>query len=240
MKRLVVVRHGETYQNRKKLAQGSDPTYGRLTEKGMEQAALLAAHMADEEFDWVFCSPLERATLTMSSLLMARKGERTLPITFADELKEINLGVVHGKSHTIWRDMVQHDPYNARPPEGESWNEVYSRVANYTQENVLPSPHEKILLVAHGGVNRAIIALLTGISMGDTWSDNGLGAPQENTCINTFEFDEKGNLASAIVNQTAHLIGHLPGAGPGQQWDLTQRRWILLDNNQSHQQNQSV
>jgi broad specificity phosphatase PhoE len=60
MKRITLVRHGETFQNRYRMVQGSDPTQGRLTETGIRQAELLGRNLADRPFDKVYCSPRVR------------------------------------------------------------------------------------------------------------------------------------------------------------------------------------
>ena len=134
MKKITLVRHGETYQNHNHTVQGSDPTQGRLTPKGLRQAELLGMALAGWHFDLVYCSPLERAVLTMSQLLVPRKGERTLPILFPGELMEVNLGVLHGCPHAEWKAAINGDPMAFRPEGGESWLDVQARVTAYLRE----------------------------------------------------------------------------------------------------------
>ncbi len=227
MKKITLVRHGETFQNRHHQVQGSDPTQGRLTEKGIHQAALLGNHLAGRKFDKVYCSPLERAVLTMSQILVPRVGERTLPIEFAPELKEINLGVLHGRSHEEWRASITGDAMAFVAEGGESWLDVQRRATAYLREQVLPGPETDLLIVAHGGVNRGIIASLTGITMGEAWAGPN-AAPQDNTCVNLLEVNGDGELVQAEVNDTTHLMGEYPGAGPGQRWLKEERCWASL------------
>lgn len=227
MKRIYLVRHGETFQNFSKVVQGSDPTQGRLTEKGLKQAELLGRLLAGRPFEMVYCSPLERAVLTMSHVLMARQGERTLPILFAPELKEVNLGVLHGQAHEIWRAAISGDPMAYAPEDGESWLDVQRRVTAYFREVVLAGTQKEILIVAHGGVNRGIISSLTGMTMGEAWLGTGEGIPQDNTCVNDLEIDDAGKLVRAVVNDTTHLMGEFPGATPGQLWVGGDRRWEM-------------
>ena len=228
MKKICLVRHGETYQNFNHTVQGSDPTQGRLTEKGLRQAELLGKHLAGRPFDMVYCSPLERAVLTMSLLLVARGGERTLPITFAEQLKEVNLGFLHGRPHEEWKADISGDPMEYTPEGGESWLDVQRRVTAYFQDVVLSAPHREVLIVAHGGVNRGIIASLTGITMGEAWHGAGVGAPQDNTCVNDLEIDDAGKLTRAVVNATTHLPGEFSNATPGQLWVGGGQRWEIL------------
>ena len=228
MKRITLVRHGETFQNHSRTVQGSDPTQGRLTEKGLRQAELLGRHLAGRPFDAVYCSPLERAVLTMGQLLMARNGERTLPIEFPKDLKEANVGVLHGRPHEEWLAAITGDPMTYVPEGGESWLDVQRRATACLRELILPRPHSDILIVAHGGVNRGIIASLIGISMGQAWSGAGLGVPQDNTCANHLEIGDDGALRAAVVNDTTHLMEEFPPAGPGQRWVGGDQQWELL------------
>jgi broad specificity phosphatase PhoE len=228
MIRLTLVRHGETYQNRHQIVQGQDPRQGRLTERGIRQAWLAGKALAHEPFDIVYVSTLERAVLTMSQILMARNGERATPIVFADELREVNQGVLHGKTHAEWKGAIRGDPMGWRPAGGESWYDVQERVTRYWREVIWPAGHRNILAVAHGGVNRGLIASLLDMPIGHTWLGAGIGAPQGNTCINRFTFDEQGGLLHAEVNDTSHLQGEGEEFGPGQRWVAAERRWELL------------
>jgi broad specificity phosphatase PhoE len=228
--RITLVRHGETHQNVTHTVQGQDPWQGRLTSRGMRQAELLGRALKDEPFDIVHTSTLERAVLTMSHILLARDGERALPIRFADDLREVNQGVLHGQSHLVWKAAIRGDPMAWRPEGGESWLDVQSRVTGYLRQIVLANGDRNILLVAHGGANRGIIASLLGIPIAQTWLPAGQGAPQGNTCVNRFVLDRSGRVISAEVNDTSHLAEEDPSAGPGQRWLVDERRWEVLGN----------
>ncbi|MDH5753562.1 MAG: histidine phosphatase family protein [Deltaproteobacteria bacterium] len=227
---ITLVRHGETYQNRHKIVQGQDPTQGRLTPEGLRQAALLGSALAGESFDIVYCSPLERAVLTMSGVLAPREGKHTLPIVFTDELKEINQGVLHGRTHQEWKDaMSGQDPIAFCPSGGESWLDVQERVSRYLSEVILSGPGRNIMVVAHGGVNRGLIAGLTGIPMAEMWKGPGQGCPQDNACINRLTISGQGALRQAVVNDTRHLAGEFEFSSSGQRWIPGENRWELLD-----------
>ncbi|NIP73926.1 MAG: hypothetical protein GWO16_13270, partial [Gammaproteobacteria bacterium] len=82
-----------------------------------------------------YCSPLERAVLTMSWLLMPRAGDRTLPLLFPGELQEIHQGMLHGRPHTEWKAAMDgQDPMTFRSPGGENWLDVQNRVTRYFQD----------------------------------------------------------------------------------------------------------
>jgi len=231
MIRLTLVRHGETYNNRDFIVQGQDPTQGRLTEKGIRQADLLGKALKPVPFDIVYSSPLERCAMTLGKILEHREGTRTLPLVFASELKEVHLGVLQGRPHSEWKASIQGDPMKWRPKGGESWLDLQDRVMDYIQRTVLTGGQREILIVAHGGVNRGVLSAMTGIGMGTAWKEAGVGTPQENTCVNTIELDDQGNLLACTANNTAHLAGEFPEAGHGQRWIVAERRWELLDGN---------
>ena len=229
MLRLTFVRHGETYNNRDFVVQGQDPTQGRLTEKGLRQAELLAQALRDVPFDIVYSSTLERCALTLGKILERRPGTRTLPLVFANELKEVHLGVLQGRPHTEWKASISGDPMAWRPQGGESWLDLQQRVMDYARRTILTGGQREILVVAHGGVNRSLLSGFTGISMGQTWQGPGIGTPQENTCVNTLELDAAGTLVACTANSTLHLAPEFPDAGPGQRWIPAERRWQLLN-----------
>ena len=128
MTRLTLVRHGETYQNFTHRVQGQDPTQGRLTAHGVRQAELLGQALAARHFDIGYCSTLERAVLTMGMLLLKRPGERTLPLVFAEELREIHLGILHGRSHDEWRAAIRGDPMEFRQRRTAGTRNAWRRV----------------------------------------------------------------------------------------------------------------
>jgi broad specificity phosphatase PhoE len=228
MTRITLVRHGETYQNRNQIVQGQDPHHGRLTERGIRQGELLGKALAREPFEIVYTSTLERAVLTMSLILISRNGDRSLPIVFADELREVNQGILHGQTHAVWKSSITGDPMAWRPRGGESWLDVQARVTRYLRDVILPAGHENVLIVAHGGVNRGLIASLLEIPIAQTWQPAGIGAPQGNTCVNRFHLDGEHRVVFAEINDTSHLAEDEPDAGPGQRWIVAERRWELL------------
>jgi broad specificity phosphatase PhoE len=229
MMRLTFVRHGETYNNRDSIVQGQDPHQGRLTDKGLRQAELLGKSLREVPYDVVYSSTLERCALTLGKILEQRPGTRTLPLVFAEELKEVHLGVLQGRPHAEWKASITGDPMSWRPPGGESWLDLQARVMGYVRSTILPAGQREVLVVAHGGVNRSVLAGFTGISMGQSWREAGVGTPQENTCVNILELDDEGRLVSCTVNDTRHLAPEFPEAGQGQRWIPAERRWELLN-----------
>ena len=227
--RIALVRHGETFQNREHVVQGQHPHFGRLTEAGMIQARLLGKALAARPFEMVHSSPLERAVLTTALILLPRAGDRTLPLAFPPELREIHLGPLQGRPHAEWKAAMNGaEPMTWRSPGGESWQDVQDRVTRWFRQAVLDAPQRTVLIVAHGGVNRGLIASLTGLTMGEAWQGPGVGAPQDNTCLNDLLVDREGRLQWALVNDSSHLLEQFAGASRGQLWQAHSRSWELL------------
>lgn len=166
MRELIVVRHGETAQNAAGLfTQGmlAHP----LTDAGREEAAaaarLIRAH--DWQPEHLVSSPLQRCVET-AEILRTSLG---LPAAREDTaFTEIDPGALTGLS---WKEIHEaHPKLAARPANewrgfaefgGESQESMFSRVA--AGLDALPEDAH-VLLVTHGGVFKAILASLLGLS----------------------------------------------------------------------------
>lgn len=223
MREIVLVRHGQTHQNRDRVIQGQHPRWGRLNPLGMAQARAVGEALADDfDFEQVLCSPLERAVITLSLMLCARPGVNTLPLRFDAALREIDMGSFSGQPAALWWSGATEapEPMDFRPPGGESWNDVKARVGRYFDDVIRALPG-RTLVVAHGGVIRGILAHVTGLPM--AWGGKGDGISQRNACINRIQLSEDGSLASLWVDDTRHLAG-LEGQGAsdaGRRWDVS-------------------
>ncbi|MDN5371713.1 MAG: hypothetical protein PWR19_759 [Carnobacterium sp.] len=151
MRKLYIIRHGQTLFNERKLAQGwcDSP----LTERGINQAKHVKSHLQDQniQFDEVYSSTSERCCDTTELLT-------DLPYTRKKGLKEWNFGILEGepedlqRSRKPWSGTVEfsHGDYFKRF-DGESDVEAQSRF-NDTIHEILDEGHENTLCVAHGGV----------------------------------------------------------------------------------------
>lgn len=171
--KLYLVRHGETDWNRMGRLQGM--TDIPLNDLGRAQAQTAAAALREVPFDAAFCSPLSRARETARILL----GERPVPVTPDERLREISFGVGEGWTLAEGRDVPGteiHDllyaPERYQPPErGETFQELYARTGNFVREVLLPleGTCQAVLVAAHGAVNRAILNPAMGLSLEQFW-----------------------------------------------------------------------
>ena len=161
---LFFVRHGETEWNRTRRIQGR--TDIPLNAAGAAQAAAIGQRLAQmidpAEFEF-HCSTLGRARETMAAILAAFG----LPETHArydERLVERSFGAFDG--HT-WPELFaagidpERDPAGFhvwRPEGGENYADMTARIGAW-----LDSVQRPAVVVAHGGVSRALRGLVLGL-----------------------------------------------------------------------------
>lgn len=163
----VLVRHGETDWNVAGRLQGQTDT--PLNARGHDQAkavgrALVAAFPDIGKRSFV-ASPLSRTRETMRDM----RGAMGLPpddFTTDDRLKELTFGRWEGST---LREITERDPaamrarraarWTHRPPGGENYADVAARLEAFLREREGPT-----VAVAHGGVARAVLSLLTDLA----------------------------------------------------------------------------
>ena len=151
------VRHAQSEYNKQRLFTGwHDP---ELTELGISAASDLKEKLSSVKFDFIFSSPLKRASTTAIAII----GNAT-SIKYDDRLKERSYGDWSGLNKAEIKDKVGEDQFLAarrgwdtKPPNGESLKDVSMRVESFI--NSLPSSGN-ILVVSHGNTIRAISVLL--------------------------------------------------------------------------------
>lgn len=173
---IYIVRHGETLWNREKRLQGSADI--ALSDYGRELASISGNAMSDIHFDKIFSSPLKRAYETACLLRPGAKDE----IVTDDRLRELNFGVYEGKTMPELTNDPQgyfqyffEAPEKYRAPEqGESLEQLCERAADFMIRVVEPlyASCERIMIVAHGAINKALMMHVKGRSMEHFWAGN--------------------------------------------------------------------
>ncbi len=184
---LYLMRHGRTQWNDMQLLQGTADI--PLNDAGRDQAREARDLYRELEFDTVFCSPLVRARETCEILLEGR----AVDIRFDERLHEICFGEYEGKDNGYFgTDEPMHsffrDPENYQAPKGaETFDQLFQRVGAFYDECVRPRIErgERVLIVAHGAMNSALITLVRGRELKDFWSE-GI----ENCRMKVIEFKE--------------------------------------------------
>lgn len=184
-----VVRHGEAEGNREGrfLGQVNPP----LTETGREQARRQGQRLKGLGIERIVASDLMRAHTTAAII-----GEELgLPVRITPQLREVNHGVIDGWmaadiNASDYGRAREADRYNYRPPEGESYKDIESRILSA----LVPPPPCPTLLVTHLGPMRVLLhrlcghaeaeaagakighdAILALTAIGESWSGKFLG-----------------------------------------------------------------
>ncbi len=163
---LHLIRHGQTDWNVEKRLQGHVDI--PLNEAGKAEAQLVAQEFKDRSLSAIYSSPLQRAHGTAQIINQHHQHE----IKTYDALKEATYGPMEGLKVDEYRNKCK----EALPsfhhltlrellhfklvPEAESYFEVYQRVKPLLDEIIQNHLGEEILIVSHGKLIGAIIAVL--------------------------------------------------------------------------------
>jgi len=195
--RLIITRHGETEENKAGIIQGHLP--GKLSVQGIDQAKKVALRLKDEGIDFIYSSDLARSADT------AREISRfypDTPIEFVEDLRERNLGEFQGKKKSDFGwDAKDYKATSLEPIGGETMEQVYDRAKSFLHKVISKHGRDTVLFVGHNGINKALIAVITGKSHGDIKNIEN----QHNTSINVFEIDEDGKHKIHVSNCIKHL-----------------------------------
>lgn len=184
---LIHIRHGETDWNAEGRLQGQRDV--PLNAVGRTQAArngrALAAHLAaggidPEALDWV-ASPLGRSRETME-IVRDTMGLDPRDYRVDDSLKEVTFGLWEGftlgelkLSDPAGVAARRADKWAFVPPGGESYAMLSARIDRF-----LRGLDADTVVVAHGGVQRVLAGLITGVPAAEV---PVLEVPQDRFCI---------------------------------------------------------
>ena len=112
-----------------------------LTEKGIEQAHILAESLTDKGIEKIYCSDLCRAVVT-AEIVGKKLGLQPIPDA---RLRETAFGTM-GRSQS----------FAERFPEGESILQSAHRVYGFLDEIIRDNQGKTLLLVSHGWTNKMI------------------------------------------------------------------------------------
>ena len=175
IRRLVMLRHGQTEWNAGSRMQGQIDT--DLTDLGRQQADAAAELLAKRQPLLIVSSDLRRA-LDTAVALSDRSGQ---PVSIDPRLRETHLGDWQGMTHVevddvspgarlAWRDDARWAPHG-----GESRVDVADRSVPLVRELVaqqvgwgVEDPDRPVVLVAHGGLIAALTGALLGLPV-DNW-----------------------------------------------------------------------
>ena len=153
MIKIYSARHGETVRNAQNRISGRVDV--SLSEKGREQAQMLALQMSTRGIDLIISSPMIRAQETSKAAAeMCR-----VPIITDERLIEQDYGVYEGvymNTPEFKRFLENKRHFAYRYPGGESMMDVAYRVYGLLHDIKRDYDGKTVLLVSHGGVCRVM------------------------------------------------------------------------------------
>lgn len=186
---ICLVRYGETDWNKLGKLQGH--TDIKLNSTGIIQANACADYLCKSSYELIITSPLKRAKQTAQ--IIAEKNH--IPIIEMSQFMERSYGDAEG--------LTQEERITKYPdlnyPNQESRESLSERVLLGLQKIHSEQDAKKLILVAHGAVINAILAVI---------SNNEIGSGKTvfaNACISTIQFVDS-NWHILNYNQVNHLV----------------------------------
>jgi broad specificity phosphatase PhoE len=165
-RRIFLVRHGETLYG----GAGGQPGIDDLTPEGYRQIRALEELLRPTAIDAIYASPLERAQATARTLA----GSSGVRVTTVDRLREIMPGdfsILAANSRLSVADFLRQAIGYFVDPEtrwdtpylgGETYRQLRARVWPFFAELLTQTGWRRLLIVAHGGVNNALLGHILG------------------------------------------------------------------------------
>jgi broad specificity phosphatase PhoE len=165
MASIYLVRHGESDMNVTPLLSHRLADLP-LTERGREQARLVARRLGETRLARIFTSPLQRARQTAACI-----SERTgAPVRVEEALREIDCGDLDGRGdNEAWaatREIYRRwklGEWEAPFPGGESGLQLCDRLADLLQGIAETYPDDDVAVVGHGGLFWFALPQLCGL-----------------------------------------------------------------------------
>lgn len=196
--RLIAVRHGETEWNLqgREIGQLDSP----LTERGIQQAQLIAQRLNRSGFDFLYSSDLGRAVHTAE--IIAGPGL----VQTDSGLRERNMGIFQGLTIAEMRLKYPNERADFERigseyviPEGESGLERLARSVRVLTGIGERHRDQTVVVVTHGGFLMGFFEYVLGLHPGNGWRFK-----RQNGSYSAFEYaDTKWSLVT--WNDTSHL-----------------------------------
>ena len=214
--RVIIVRHGQSTYNAKKMIQGRcDESI--LTELGIADAKKVAQALQGIKIDGFYCSPLKRAKKTAEIIHSSLENPPELNAT--NQLMEVDL--------PLWEKQTKQEVAEKYPDDYGMWKQqphkfkmlledstehypvlsLYEQAKEFWQHIIPQYAGKTVLITAHNGINRCLIMSAVGIP-----PEKYHSVQQSNCCINILNF--AGDFGEGVqiesLNQTSHLGVPLP------------------------------
>ena len=200
MGEILVIRHGETAWNREEVFRGRADV--PLSERGREQARLLAEAVREQPVRAVYSSPLARARETAAPLAQALG----LELTIDERMIDMSFGDWEGRPRAEV-EKEQPGPYQTwlteparfRAPGGESLSDVLARAWPALQEIAERHAEDAAAVVSHRVVCKVLLCAALGVGEAGFWR-----VRVDTASVSTLSADDD-RWVVARMNDTHHL-----------------------------------
>lgn len=206
IKKIYLVRHGQTDYNLQGIVQGSGID-ASLNETGRKQADLFFEKFNSVRFDKVYTSALQRSIQSVEKFI-----EMGIPHQVVPELNEINWGTREGMKITPEEDAYYHDVLrqwqegnvSLEIEGGESPQQVFDRQTKAIELILSNTQEEQILVCMHGRAMRVLLCQMLNYPLRcmDMFEHSNLCLYRLNYLGSMFNVEQ--------FNYTAHLNGFKP------------------------------
>ena len=223
--KVVLVRHARTTYNEQGRFQGSSDE-SVLTAKGHQDAYATGLALKEYNFDAIYTSPLKRVQQTTQEIITALRQDNVTLVDSDRLLTEICMSHWQGLYYQEVKEKFAKD-YHCwqNTPHLFSFDNVYpvlelfEKAKLFWQKVLSKHQGQTILIVAHGGTNRALISTAIGLQ-----PESYHSLQQSNCGISHLEFAPSNDGKLKYLNATEHLGETLPKLKAGKAgW-----RWLLL------------
>ncbi len=196
--RIYLVRHGEVINPKRTFYSQLDVP---LSPQGREQSIKVSKRLAEAGIGSIISSDLSRCRF-MAEKLSELTGVEPV---FTPALREVNFGMWSGLT---WEQIEEaypgafenrmNDLANFRPPGGENLKDVRERVLPVFVE-ACTSKCSSVAMIAHGGVNRILMASILEMPL-----ENIFSIDQEHACVNIVDCYPDGIKVVKAINLPAN------------------------------------
>lgn len=224
-RRIYLMRHAQAAYFDDAGARRPEPNDVPLTPKGRQEALAMADWLAPVPFDRAICSGLPRTEETASIVL----GGREIELERSPELREIQGAGLEERAALAPGDyayaMFRAGQPGARFAAGESFAEFQARILPAFMTILQDTAWTNLLLVCHGGTNRAILTWFLGLGL-----DRFGQFEQDSCCLNILDFDQLDGTGMVVrrivraVNMTAYDTAKTGSGYLSMEWLAAQQK----------------
>ncbi|MDJ0557119.1 MAG: histidine phosphatase family protein [Microcoleaceae cyanobacterium MO_207.B10] len=233
--RVILVRHGQSTYNIEGRIQGRlDASV--LTELGINTARQVGETLKSLNFDAIYTSPLKRAKQTAE--IIHSYLDHPPPLQPQENLREIDLPLWAGmlrqevkdkflEDYRLWKQRPHEFYMDVSTSEGQIKHfpvlSLFNQAHQFWPEILTHNIHKTVLVVAHNGINRCLIATALGIS------PSCYQSIQQSNCGITIlnftppypsfsgEYEPGGSVQLESMNLTTHIGQKFPKPRDGHQ-----------------------